>query len=169
MRTLIIIVITALATWFITSTLSVRMPLAPELDTTPSTQEQPEVATSKTLTVDEATAIAHRICTLINEERVKASLPELEWSDRLEKLAKEHSQWMATTGRFEHSENRVKESIFKAIGYTTEERAASAAVSSWLDSPSYKANVLHKVVKACAAGVASDNNTVYITFVADIY
>ncbi len=46
---------------------------------------------------------SHKLFELINQERKELNIPLLIWDKELAKLATEHSQYMAITGDYEHS------------------------------------------------------------------
>ncbi|HYJ90267.1 MAG TPA: CAP domain-containing protein [Pyrinomonadaceae bacterium] len=116
---------------------------------------------------------------LINQKRADAGLEPLRWSDELATIARKHSEDMAEFKFFSHRgtdgsmvDNRadklgisnwsaIGENIAFNRGYTD---AASFAVTSWMNSPAHRENLLNKRWKESAIGVAIlPDGTYYFT------
>lgn len=86
---------------------------------------------------------------LMNEYRMKIGLKALTYSDTVEDLALEHSEWMAKTSQFghmgwkercrklRHDESAVNCGEIVARGQET----AEAVLESWLSSPPHKKSI----------------------------
>ncbi|HSI88056.1 MAG TPA: CAP domain-containing protein [Pyrinomonadaceae bacterium] len=116
---------------------------------------------------------------LMNVERATRGLPTLKWSDRIAKVAREHSHSMAMNSFFSHrgldgsmvddradkygiSDWRaIGENIAYLRGYTAPE---TFAVEKWMQSPSHRQNLLGSQWTESAIGVAvTDDGTYYFT------
>ena len=118
----------------------------------------------------EASEIEQEIFNLINNERAKysdigMSLPALRWSPQLYNLAKKHSESMAATGSFEHSDYKLNENIFWAEGYDSDQ-IGQICFEEWMRSPGHQANLLNKDIRMCGIAIVRDNIDWYITFLA---
>jgi uncharacterized protein YkwD len=106
---------------------------------------------------------------LLNEERAKRRIPQLEWDEKLVKSAENHNRWMVGVGRLSHTERRgegftgrdvhdrvmheqpaarlktVGENImlFTDGGESAEEWALEA-FEIWMDSPDHRKNMLSR-------------------------
>ena len=104
---------------------------------------------------------------LINRERIKVSAPTLIWKKYSHAKAREHSEYMAKTGDFEHSALNFYENIFM-ITISGNTDLPYEAVNSWMNSPGHKSNLLTKDIKAAGIGIAiSNQGRAYITYMAD--
>lgn len=118
----------------------------------------------------DASEIEQEIFSLINNERAKhsgigMSLPELTWSNQLYNLAKKHSESMAATGSFEHSDYNLSENIFWAEGYDSDQ-IGQICFEEWMQSPGHQANLLNKDIRLCGLAILRDNIEWYVTFMA---
>lgn len=110
---------------------------------------------------------------LINAERVKAGLPELEIDSELMAIAAVRAEEISELYDIEHyrPDGRYFDSVFDDYGYAyksghrTENIDASRAtanqvvVESWMNSPNHKANILSKVVTNIGVGYCYDANS----------
>ncbi len=104
---------------------------------------------------------------LINRERIKVSAPTLIWKKYSHGKAREHSEYMAKTGDFEHSTLNFYENIFM-ITLSGDTDLPYKAVNSWMNSSGHKSNLLTKDIKAAGIGIAiSNQGRAYITYMAD--
>jgi len=174
MKTFIIIALTILCTWFISTQLSIEWPriiIAPPPESPPSPGPKPEPESkpkpeleSKIKSIEDA---EFEVLFLINEERLKADCPTIIWNKYRHEKARAHSEYMAESGNFKHSSLSFYENIFKGIGFDLDE-IPEVAVEEWMGSPAHKANLLNKEIKACGIGIAeADNHIIYVTYMAD--
>lgn len=116
---------------------------------------------------------------LINQKRAMLSLPALEWSDDVAKIARLHSQNMANYKFFSHTGmdgllvndraddlgirrwQAIGENIAYNRGY---ENPVEFAVELWMKSPGHRENLLNSRWKESAVGVAvTEDGTYYFT------
>ncbi len=133
--------------------------------------------------------IEKRVHELINQERSNYGLKSISWDEKLASIAKAHSQDMVNRDYYSHdspegisfsdryskagyncqiqiSTNKFSlggENINYLEGYYYDEKIASAAVNSWMNSEGHKQNILTKYFKNEGIGVAISGNEVYIT------
>jgi uncharacterized protein YkwD len=110
--------------------------------------------------------IEQAVFELINEERQDNGLNELAWNRTLHSWAKSHSRDMATRKRLEYSEDSAWQDIWKAAGYSTVDRLASAALMIWKDSKRYEGQFLAKGAKLGAVAAYKSGEVFYITYFA---
>jgi uncharacterized protein YkwD len=109
-----------------------------------------------------------------NQHRVKHGCAKLRLDANVARAARNHSAWMARSGRFSHT--GVGGSTFiarvKSAGYATPlseniawgYRDGAAVVNAWMKSPGHRANILNCKAKAVGVGaVYSANGTPYYT------
>jgi len=179
MRTVLIIAITIICTWFVTSGASIEFKTAPVPTPTPAPPSvlagpipQPETKPFEPPEVveippPEIENIDHYIFDLINQERVADGKPELQWSEHLYKMSQEHSNWMLRNRALEHSEYNVWENIFEGILYPSEKSAAEATFQSWMTSPPHRANILNPSARTGAVSLIREGAVTYTTFMAN--
>jgi len=92
---------------------------------------------------------------LVNEKRKEYNLPPLILDRRLHLQARQHCWWMARSRNMTHSTG-VAENI--AMGQPT----ATAVVSSWMNSPGHRANILNPSYRRI--GLAGYYSTNRVTF-----
>lgn len=116
---------------------------------------------------------------LINEERTKKGLGELNWDASLSRLARAYSQKMARENFFSHydrdgeavdgraREMRIKnwskigENLFFSQGYGN---SNVLAVRGWMKSPTHRQNILDPDYTASGIGIAeSADGKIYVT------
>ncbi|MEP7149239.1 MAG: CAP domain-containing protein [Acidobacteriota bacterium] len=126
-----------------------------------------------------AGSVEQRVFALINVERNKNGLPELEWSERLADVARLHSEDMANSKFFSHRgsdgsmvddrADRLGLGSWRAIGeniaYTRGfDDPAAFAVAKWLESTAHRKNLLGPNWKESAVGVViSEDGSYYFT------
>jgi uncharacterized protein YkwD len=109
-----------------------------------------------------------------NQWRAKVGCPKLRLDANLARAGRNHSTWMARTGRFSHV--GVGGSSFvtraRAAGYTAARseniawgyRDGAQVVSAWMKSPGHRANIVDCKARAVGVGAAySANGTPYFT------
>lgn len=120
-----------------------------------------------------------QIFQLINTERHKNQLGNLEWDDKLADAARDYSQKMARENFFEHSDSngktvvdRVRERRIKNWSKIGENLFACGgiddfdvfAVRGWMKSPTHRRNILDDDWTATGIGIAkSKNGEIFIT------
>jgi len=125
------------------------------------------------------TSIEQQIFALINAERVKNGLTELEWNDRLAAVARLHSDDMANGKFFSHRgsdgsmvddrADRLGLGVWRSIGENIAymrgfEDPAALAVSKWLESTAHRKNLLGSTWRESAVGVSvTEDGTYYMT------
>jgi len=125
-----------------------------------------------------ADSTEHRIFDLINNERAKKRLGQLEWSDRLANLARDYSRQMARGDFFSHydpdgrtvqdraknyriSWHKIGENLFFCTGMND---FTDFAVRGWMKSPSHRRNILDPVWTTSGIGAyESRDGRVYVT------
>lgn len=122
--------------------------------------------------------VEREVFDLINHERQKRGLPALIWSDRVAKVARQHSKNMASQGFFSHRgkdgttvsdrANRagVKwHGIGENIVYFNGSRdPVTFATKCWMDSHGHKQNILNKNWQESGIGaVMTSDGTYYLT------
>jgi len=83
---------------------------------------------------------------LINQERIKNGEIPLIWDDNIAKAAQEHSQWMAETNQYKHSNNGYSECIM--VGIDPKE-----VFEAWLNSSPHNAIMMGSDAKYGAVGM----------------
>ncbi len=133
-----------------------------------------ETALSKNYNNDE-----YQIFELVNAERHRNRLNELDWDDYLAQMARAYSKKMAKENFFAHSDfdgktvvDRAKDSRIKnwrKIGenlfyYEDNYNFDALAVKGWMESPTHRQNILDRNWTATGIGVAeSRDGRIYIT------
>ena len=126
-----------------------------------------------------AGSIEQQIFVLINAERAKNGLGELEWNESLAELARVHSQDMASAKFFSHRgsdgsmvddrADRLGLGTWRSIGENIAymrgyDDPAGLAVTKWLESTAHRKNLLGPNWKESAVGVAvTEDGTYYMT------
>jgi uncharacterized protein YkwD len=109
-----------------------------------------------------------------NRWRIKVGCPTLRLDANLARAARNHSAWMARTGKFSHvgSANSSFVTRVKATGYTAPlseniawgYRDGAHVVSAWMQSPAHRANIVNCKAKSVGVGaVYAANGTPYFT------
>lgn len=99
-------------------------------------------------------SFAYRVFELTNQERVKAGLLPLEWSDSLAAVALAHSKDMAIRGFFDHTNpdglspfDRMKNAGISyrraAENIAAGQQSPEAVVNGWMNSSGHRANILN--------------------------
>lgn len=135
--------------------------------------------TSNSAALEDANAVERRAFEQTNVARVKNGLPTLVWDSELCRMARKHSEQMATLGYFSHENPdgvQLKERArangilhFRVIGENIAynkgyDDPGGFAVERWLTSSGHRANMLYPGFQASAIGsyVAADGST-YLT------
>ncbi|MFC1991990.1 CAP domain-containing protein, partial [Chloroflexota bacterium] len=120
------------------------------------------VGTVKTTESD----VEQAIFQVINQDRQNNGLNELEWTDSFYQWAKVHSDYMATTKRYQLSDQSYSQEIFRAVGYSTLDRITNAALLVWKESPTYTTIFLGQQSKYGTVAVSKSGDIFYITYFA---
>jgi len=127
--------------------------------------------------------LEQRIHDLINTERIQSQLPPLKLNERLSKIARDHSQDMASRRFFDHVNpdgqtsvervaiahreliGTVDENIWMESGFdpSRERRLAETIVEKLLASPTHRGNLLKPDSTHLAIGVVSDGSDISMT------
>jgi uncharacterized protein YkwD len=134
---------------------------------------------SSSPTLDEANEIERRAFVLTNQVRVKNGFTALAWDAELCRMARIHSEKMASRGFFSHETpegqrlsdraHAVGISRFKVIAENIAynqgfDDPGAFAVERWMISPGHRTNILYAGFQAAAVGVfVSHDGTVYLT------
>lgn len=120
-------------------------------------------------------AIEQRAFTLVNKERKKHKLPELELDEQLLAVARAHSQDMANNNYFSHTNldglssfDRLEAADIKwktageNLAYNNDhDDPALTAVNSWINSPEHYENLLTEGYTHTGLGVGRGENGIY--------
>jgi uncharacterized protein YkwD len=109
-----------------------------------------------------------------NQHRAKHGCGKLRLDAKVARAARNHSAWMARSGRFSHTGTGGSTFVarVKATGYAAPlseniawgYRDGAAVVNAWMKSPGHRANILNCRAKAVGVGaVYSANGTPYYT------
>lgn len=101
----------------------------------------------------------------INAVREEHGQRKLVWDSHLATLARWHSEYMASSGCFEHSAYNYYENIYQGTNYS--QNGGARVVNGWLASPGHRANLLRNSVAKCGIGIAASGSLFYVTFIAD--
>jgi uncharacterized protein YkwD len=133
---------------------------APRTTSTPKPSPKPSpkpVATSS--------GVAAQVLSLVNAERLKAGCRSLASSSALQQAAQGHSVDMAANDYFSHTseDGRSFSDRIRAAGYTgggiaeniaAGQATASAVMTSWMNSPGHRANILNCAYRYLGVGFA---------------
>lgn len=154
---------------------NIEMRTEPVHETKPTPKPEPSVPN------DYASETEARVLVLMNTERTKAGLGELELDSRLAAIARVHSADMMNRDFFDHNNpdgcssscrannadydwSSIGENIYMTEGYdlsATEE--ADMVVDGWMHSAGHKANILGAKYTNAGVGVYVQGEKVYIT------
>lgn len=109
--------------------------------------------------------MAGQVLTLVNAERAKAGCGSLATSSALQQAAQGHSADMAANDYFSHTsqDGRTFADRIRAAGYTggaiaeniaAGQATASAVMTSWMNSPGHRANILNCAYRYLGVGYA---------------
>ncbi|CAN5336275.1 hypothetical protein BH20ACI1_BH20ACI1_27870 [soil metagenome] len=120
-----------------------------------------------------------QIFQLVNSERYKNHLENLEWDDKLAEMARDYSQKMARENFFEHADlngktivdrakdwhvknwSKIGENLFFSGGVKNFD---TLCVRSWMKSPTHRQNILDRSWTATGIGIAeSKDGKIFIT------
>ncbi|MEP6703264.1 MAG: CAP domain-containing protein [Acidobacteriota bacterium] len=126
-----------------------------------------------------AASIEKEVFLLINAERAKNGLPDLEWNESLATVARLHSEDMASAKFFGHRgsdgsmvderADRMGLGAWRSIGENIAymrglDEPARLAVEKWLESTAHRKNLLGPTWKESAVGVVlTEDGTYYLT------
>ncbi|MBR1735482.1 MAG: hypothetical protein IJ736_00495 [Firmicutes bacterium] len=109
---------------------------------------------------------------LVNEERAKNGLPELEWSDELADFAREHSEDMVRRNYFGHTDpdgvtfvDRINSAGIRythcAENVAAGSETAEGVMNQWLGSSGHRANIMSRDVQYLGVGLCYDSSSAY--------
>ncbi|TQJ51567.1 CAP domain-containing protein [Phycicoccus sp. SLBN-51] len=112
-----------------------------------------------------SSGVAAQVLTLVNAERAKAGCGALATSSALQRAAQGHSADMAANDYFSHTsqDSRTFADRIRAAGYTggaiaeniaAGQATAGAVMTSWMDSPGHRANILNCAYRYLGVGYA---------------
>ena len=123
--------------------------------------------------------LERQVFDLINQQRGKIGLANLEWNDDVAEIAREHSENMANFNFFSHTDlqglmvndradaigirkwRAIGENIAYNRGY---ENPAASAVERWMQSPAHRENLLNNRWRESGIGIAvTADGTYYFT------
>jgi uncharacterized protein YkwD len=115
---------------------------------------------------------ARHLADLVNQERQRAGLPALAWSDRIAGVAAQHAQLMAEHGELSHQfpgETRLRDRLV-ATGLHFSDDAENVAFdddvdeahASLMKSPLHRENILSGKYNAMGAAVLRKGDRVYV-------
>ena len=116
----------------------------------------------------------------VNEQRVKAGLSPLSYSDTMQKYARMKSEDMAKNNYFDHKDKSGKlmsdkmkadgvqysawgENIAYISGISDPTELANMFMKNWMNSPGHRANILSPNFKSIGVGVYKSGTKVYAT------
>jgi uncharacterized protein YkwD len=116
--------------------------------------------------------VTAQVVTLTNAERAKAGCAPLTVNSTLTAVAQEHSQDMATHNYFDHNsqDGRSPFDRMTAAGYQFSTAAENIAagqrtpqdvMTSWMNSPGHKANILNCALHQIGVGYATSSSSQY--------
>lgn len=126
-------------------------------------------------TISDNQKLEKEVVTLVNKERAKQGLAPLKDNWELSRVARYKSDDMGTKNYFSHTSPTYGSpfTMMKNFGikYTTAgeniamgQQTAASVMSSWMNSPGHKANILSVNFTEIGVGVAKNNNgTIYWT------
>lgn len=124
--------------------------------------------------------VESRIFQIVNEERQKAGVKPLSYSDTMQNYARIKSKDMADRGYFDHADPQGKlmvdqmkndgvkysawgENIAYIGGQTDPNALAEEFMTNWMNSPGHRKNILSNDFSGIGVGVYKSGNTVYAT------
>jgi uncharacterized protein YkwD len=120
------------------------------------------------------TTIENQVMSLINKQRVANGCTALRTDTRLRNAARAHSADMATRSYFSHTGSDGSNFVTREVraGYPSTSASAeniawgynaATLVTSWMNSPTHRTNILNCASKAGGIGVAYKGTTPYWT------
>ncbi len=111
--------------------------------------------------------VEQAIFALINQERVKAGVPELAWGRNLSNITRTHGKYMYENTRYEPSTWPFFQEIYWAAGYSSTDKLANGTLLVWKNFEyRYEHGILSKAFKYGAVGAYKAGDVFYITFMA---
>jgi uncharacterized protein YkwD len=144
---------------------------APVASTPPRTTRPAPTAPASTPSAVNATVVADEMITRTNAARRAAGLPGLSRSVNLMQAAQLQADQMVKAGRMDHDlpgqPYPTLKSRLEAVQYDVRaageniaegQRSAAEALSTWMDSPGHRANILSRDYTELGTGVAAARN-----------
>jgi len=133
-----------------------------ELQETLAEQTKPD-----TITMEQ---IENEIFRLLNQERIKAGLPEFIWGTNMDGAARQNSRAMAEAGKIVTSLLVLYQEVFWAVGYDSVDTIARAALVTWkANQYRFDHGALVPSNEYGAIGAYESGEIIYITFMASAY
>lgn len=143
------------------------------------TENTPTAVSSSGATLDQD-ELRKAIHERVNDIRADRGAGRLSYNDRLESVARSHSEDMASKGYFSHDSpsgvtmsdrydqhnvdcNARGENILRLTAGTDEQSLATTIVDGWMNSRGHRDNILHSGWNSEAIGVAKGGGSLYIT------
>ena len=121
-----------------------------------SQEKQPAAAQTKLLAAQtDLLPIEENIVQYTNYERARYGLPALQVARELMDTARQHTNWMAFSQAFTHSNYPVAENI--AMGQPD----SQDVVQCWMNSPGHRANILGGYTRIGVAAYRTPSGTIY--------
>ena len=93
----------------------------------------------------------------INEERTKLGIDTFNVDLVIDKMAKDHSKWMARNNKLQHSGLNIRENIqYDIAPYSTHKHLAYIAVRAWITSPGHYEAIQNPKYKTIGVGVSAN-------------
>ncbi len=104
-----------------------------------------------------APAICREAFDLINSERASCGISPLSWNEGIAQEAREHSVYMATIDKLEHSDKNYAENI--VMGATS---SGAEMYEAWKASPKHRENYLDGSLSTGAIGIGFKTESVQL-------
>jgi uncharacterized protein YkwD len=114
--------------------------------------------------------VENEIFKLLNQERVKAGLPEFQFGKQLYNQARTNSNAMAAAGKVIASPDYLYQETFMAAFYTSVNTIARGAVVIWkLNTYTFEHGTLLPGNKYAGVGAVKSGDVIFITYLAAFY
>jgi len=119
--------------------------------------------------------ILNQVIVLTNEHRRAAGCPNLEWNPALATAAQRHADDMAANNYFSHTSRngagfaaRIKAAgyryRFAAENIAAGQQSPEEVVSSWMNSPGHRANILNCKLRHIGVGLGQNGGSDFGTY-----
>ena len=132
-------------------------------------QKQTPIVTTVAPPPEEITEdkVEQAIFAIINQDRVKSGIPELQWGRNLYNIVKQHSKYMQELGRYEYSSWPFFQQIYWAAGYSSVDGISRGALLVWKTNQyQYEHGIQSKAFKYGAVGAYKLGDVIFIAFMA---
>ncbi|HEY8804961.1 MAG TPA: CAP domain-containing protein [Clostridium sp.] len=149
--------------------LAVKSQATTPTEATPAKATPTKTAAAKAPTLTENNKLEKEVVTLVNQERAKQGLAPLKENVQLSSMARTKSEDMVAKNYFDHTSPTYGSpfDMMKTFGITYTaageniamgQQTAASVMSSWMNSPGHKANILSKDFTEIGVGVAKDKS-----------